>query len=61
LNILNVSDVRQIDIQTAEPLVPGPNCVEVEIATAELKKYKWPDNDRIQEEMNQAQGKTLLC
>jgi hypothetical protein len=37
LNVHNVSDVRQIEIHTAEPLVPGPSHIEVEIAIAELK------------------------
>jgi hypothetical protein len=40
LNVHNVSDVRQIEICTAEPLVPGPSRLEVEIATAKLNKYK---------------------
>jgi hypothetical protein len=31
LNVHNVSDVRQIDIHTAEPLVPGPSLLEVEV------------------------------
>jgi hypothetical protein len=38
----NVSDVRQIEVHTAEPLVPGPSRLEVEIAIAKLKKYKSP-------------------
>jgi hypothetical protein len=40
LNLHNVSDVRQIEVHMAEPLVPGPSHLEVEIATAKLKKYK---------------------
>jgi hypothetical protein len=32
LNVYNVSDVRQIEIHTAETLVPGISCPEVEIA-----------------------------
>jgi hypothetical protein len=32
LNVHNVSDVSQIEVHTAEPLVPSPNCLEVEIA-----------------------------
>jgi hypothetical protein len=36
----NVSDVRQIEVRTAEPLVFGPSHLEVEIAIAELKKDK---------------------
>jgi hypothetical protein len=29
LNVHNVSDVRQIEVHTAEPLVPGPSRLEV--------------------------------
>jgi hypothetical protein len=42
LNIHNISDVRQIEIHTAKPLVPGHSCLEVRIAIADLKKYKSP-------------------
>jgi hypothetical protein len=35
----SVSDVRQIEIHTAEPLIPDPSPFEVEIAVAKLKKY----------------------
>jgi hypothetical protein len=34
----NISDVRQIEVHMAEPLVPGPNRFEVEIAIEKLKK-----------------------
>jgi hypothetical protein len=47
LKLHNVSDVRQIEVHTAEPLVPGPSRLEVEIAIAELKKYKSPGNNQI--------------
>jgi hypothetical protein len=40
LNVRRVNDVRQIEIHTAEPLVPEPSRFEVEIAIAKLKKYK---------------------
>jgi hypothetical protein len=33
-------NVRQIEVHTAEQLVPGPICLENEIAIAKLKKYK---------------------
>jgi hypothetical protein len=36
----NVSDVRQIEVHAAEPLVSGTSRLEVEIAIAKLKKYK---------------------
>jgi hypothetical protein len=37
LNAHGVSDVRKIEIHTAEPLVPVPNPCDVEITIAELK------------------------
>jgi hypothetical protein len=55
-----VTDVRQIEVHTAKPLVPGPSHLEVEIAIAELKRYKLPDRDQILAEMVQAGGKILL-
>jgi hypothetical protein len=43
----NVSDVGQMEVHTAEPLVPGPSCLEVEIDIAKLKKYESPGSDQI--------------
>jgi hypothetical protein len=60
LNVHNVSDVRQIEVQTAEPLVPGPSNMEVEIATEKFKKYKSPGNDQIPAELIHAGGEILL-
>jgi hypothetical protein len=45
---------------TAEPLVPGPSHLEVEIVIAKLKKYKSPGTDQILTELIQAGGETLL-
>jgi hypothetical protein len=36
LNVHGVHDVRQMDIHTAEPLVPEPSLVKVEIAIGKL-------------------------
>jgi hypothetical protein len=47
LNVHAVHDVRQMDIHTAEPLVPEPSLVEVEIAIGKLKSYKSPSTDQI--------------
>jgi hypothetical protein len=58
LNVHSVSDVRQIEIHTAEPTVPDPGPSEVEIAIANLKKYKLHGSDQIPAEMTQA-GETL--
>jgi hypothetical protein len=49
LNIHGVHDVRQKDIQTAEPLVPEPSLVEVETAIGKLKSYKSPSTDQSRE------------
>jgi hypothetical protein len=47
-------------VHTAEPLVPGPSRLEVEIAIAKMKEYKSPGNDQILTELIQAGGETLL-
>jgi hypothetical protein len=44
----------------AEPLVPGPSRLEVEIAIAKLTKYKSPGCDQIPAELIQAGGEILL-
>ncbi|PNF31392.1 hypothetical protein B7P43_G04057, partial [Cryptotermes secundus] len=42
LNVHRVSAVRQTEMHTAEPLIPDPSPFEVEIAVANLKRYKSP-------------------
>jgi hypothetical protein len=59
-NVHNVSDVRQMEVHMAEPLVPGPSHLEVEIAIVKLEKYKSPGSDQILAELIQAGGKILL-
>jgi hypothetical protein len=60
LNVHSVIHVRQIEVHMAEPLVPGPSRLEVEIAIAKLKNYKFPCSDEIPAELIQAGGETLL-
>jgi hypothetical protein len=60
LNMHDVSDVMQIEVHTAEPLVPGPSHLEVKIPIAELRKYKSSDSAEIPEELILARGETLL-
>jgi hypothetical protein len=60
LNVHNVSDVRQIEVHTAETLVPGPIRLEVELAILKLKNCKSPGNDQILAELIQAGGEILL-
>jgi hypothetical protein len=55
-----VSDVRQIEVHTAEQLVPGPSHLEVEIAIVKLKKYKSPGSDQTMAELITAGGGMLL-
>jgi hypothetical protein len=56
----SVSDVRQIEIHTAEPLVPGPSRLEFEIAIAKLEEYKSPGSDQILTELIQSGDEILL-
>jgi hypothetical protein len=56
---INVSDVRQIEVHTAESLVPGLSRLEVENAIAKLKMCKSPCSDQIPSELIQAGGEIL--
>jgi hypothetical protein len=47
LNVNKISGVRQIEMHTAEPLVPCPSHLEIDTATAKMKKYTFPDSDEI--------------
>jgi hypothetical protein len=60
LNVHNVSYVRQIEIHTAESLVPDPSPFKFEIASSKLKKYRSPGSDIIPAGLIQAGGETLL-
>jgi hypothetical protein len=51
LNVQSVTDVGLLELHTAESLVP-----EIEIAIAELKKYKPPSSYQIPAELIQAGG-----
>jgi hypothetical protein len=57
--VRRVSDVRQIEIHTAETLVPTPSPFEVETATAKLKNYNLPGSDNILAELIKVGGETL--
>jgi hypothetical protein len=59
LNVHEVHNVSQKDIHTAEPLVPEPSLVEVEIAIGKLKSYKSPGTDQIPAELIKAGGEIL--
>jgi hypothetical protein len=59
LNVRRVSDVRQIEMHAAEPLVLEPSPFKVEVAIAKLKKYKLSGRDQIPAELIQAGDETL--
>jgi hypothetical protein len=54
LNVHGVNDVRQTEIQTAEPLVSEPSAFEFELAIEEVKNHKSPGTDQIPDELIQA-------
>jgi hypothetical protein len=60
LNVHDVSDVRQMEVQTVEPQVPDLRHLEVEITIAKQKKYKSPGSDQIRAELIKAGGETLV-
>jgi hypothetical protein len=59
LNVHSVIEVRQLEMHTAKPLVPGLSCLEVEIAITKLKKYKSTRSAQITAGLIQAAGETL--
>jgi hypothetical protein len=50
LNVHGVSDVRQAEIHTTEPLVPEPSALEVKLVIEKLKSHKLPASDQIRAE-----------
>ena len=61
LNVHGVSDVRQAEKHTAEPLVPEPSVLEVELAIEKLKSHKSPGIDQIPAGLIKAGGSTVRC
>jgi hypothetical protein len=61
LNVHGVSDVRQAEIHTAEPLVPEPSVLEVELAIEKLKSHISPGIDQIPAELIKEGGSTIRC
>jgi hypothetical protein len=58
-NLHRVSDVRQTEIHTTEPLVPEPSAFEVEMAIKKKKKHKSLGSDQISAELIKARGRTI--
>jgi hypothetical protein len=59
LFVARFSDVRQIEMHTAEPLEPGPHPSEFEIAIVKLRRYESLGTDQIPLELIQARGEIL--
>jgi hypothetical protein len=59
LSVHRVSDVKQMEIHTAKPLVSDPDTFEVEFAIAWLKRNTLPGNYQILSELIQAGDETL--
>jgi hypothetical protein len=59
LNIHGFQNVKQVYIHKAEPLVPEPSLVEVEIAIGKLKSYKSVGSDQILAKLIKAGGENL--
>jgi hypothetical protein len=59
LNVHGVHNVRKIDIDMAEPTLPDPSLVEVEIAIGKSERYKSLGTDQILAEFIKAAGETV--
>ena len=56
VTVHGVSDVRQTEIHTTEPLVPEPSASEVELAIEKLKSHKSPGINKIPAEVVKEEG-----
>jgi hypothetical protein len=58
-NVHGVSDLKQTEIHTAEPLVPEPSAFEFEMAIEKLKRHKSPSFDNIPAELTKAESRKI--
>jgi hypothetical protein len=56
---MGVSDVRQREMHTAEPLVPEPSAFQVEMAIEKLRRNKSSGIDQIPAEGIEVRGRTI--
>jgi hypothetical protein len=59
LNVHGVEDDGQVEIHTAEPLVPESSAFEVELAIEKLKSHKSPGINQIPAELIKSGGGTI--
>jgi hypothetical protein len=60
-NINCLSEIRPVEIHTAEPLEPEPSALEVELATEKLKSHQPPRIYQILSGMIKARGRPIRC
>jgi hypothetical protein len=58
-NVYEFHVVKQMNLHTAEPLMPESGLVEVELASGKLESYKSPGTDRIPAELIKL--RKLIC
>ena len=58
-HVHEVKEIRQTEIQTAEPPVPEPSDLEVDLAIVKLKRHKSPGTDRIPAELIKQARRTI--
>jgi hypothetical protein len=58
-NVHGISEVRQTEIHTAEPLVPEPSAFEFETSIEKLKGHKSPGVAQVPAESIKAGGRTI--
>ena len=59
LNVRGIKDIRQAEIHTAEPFVPGSNASDFQLAIQKLKSHKSAGTDEIPAELIKAGGRTI--
>jgi len=59
LNVHGVSEVRQAEIHTAEPLVSEPSALELELPIEKIKSHKSPGIEQIPSELIKAGGRII--
>jgi hypothetical protein len=59
VNVHRVSDIKHVEVHTAELLLPDPSPLRLKFLFAKLKRCKLPGSDQIQAELIRAGGETL--
>jgi len=56
----NGEQTEEFEIHTAEPLIPEPSVIEMEMSVNRLKNFKSPGIDNIPAELIKSGGKALI-